>query len=307
MTIVSTSTSAFFDRSRSDIKNLRTQAENYQAQMSSGAKFDRSSDDPVAASRLRVLSRQEALSGVDKTNADRANADLSLADSTMSDMSDALMQVQDLATQASSSTLTDDQRASIGTALDQIFGNLLALANARDSNGHALFGGASAGDAYSLDASGNAVYVGSASSDTLPLGDGQSVTRSMTGPEFLSFKDANGNQTDLLAVVKGLSDALKGGSTDPTGAASAALTDLKTGLDTLSTGQTVVGTRLSWIEVVGDRRTNLSELRSTEESDIGGADLPTTIANLQETLTVLEAAQSTFGKLASLSLFNEIS
>ncbi len=307
MTIVSTSTSAFFERSRNDMKNLRTQAENYQSQMSSGLKFDKSSDNPVAASRLRTLSRQEALSGIDKTNASRANADLSLADSTMSDMSDALMQVQDLATQAANSTLTDDQRASIGTQLDQIFSNLLALANARDSNGHALFGGASAGDAYSLDSSGNAVYVGTGSSDSLPLGDGQSVTRSMTGPEFLSFTNSSGNQTDLLAVVKGLADALKGGSTDPTGAASAALTDLKSGLDTLTTGQTVVGTRLAWIDVVNDRRTNLSELRSTEESDIGGADPATTIANLQETMTVLEAAQSTFGKLASLSLFNAIS
>ncbi|WP_395391899.1 flagellar biosynthesis protein FlgL [Novosphingobium sp. BL-8A] len=306
MTIVSTSTSAFFERSRNDMKNLRTQAENYQSQMSSGLKFDRSSDNPVAASRLRNLSRQEALSGIDKTNASRANADLSLADSTMSDMSDALMQVQDLATQAANSTLTDDQRASIGTQLDQVFSNLLALANARDSNGHALFGGASAGDAYSLDSAGNAVYVGTASTDSLPLGDGQSVTRSMTGPEFLSFTNSSGNQTDLLAVVKGLADALKGG-TDPTGAASAALTDLKTGLDTLTTGQTVVGTRLAWIDVVDDRRTNLSELRSTEESDIGGADPATTIANLQETMTVLEAAQSTFGKLASLSLFNAIS
>lgn len=306
MTIVSTSTGAFFERSRSDIKALRTQAENYQSQMASGLKFDRSSDNPVAASRLRALARQETLSGIDKTNADRANADLSLADSTMSDMADALIQVQELATQAASSTLTDVQRASIGTQLDQIFTNLVTLANARDSNGHALFGGTSAGDAYSLDASGNAVYVGTGSSDSLPLGDGQTVTRSITGPQFLSFTGTNGSQTDLMAVVKSLADALKGGSADPTGAASSALSDLKAGLDTLTTGQTVIGTRLAWIEVVGDRRTDLSELRSSEESDLGGADLPTTVANLQETMTVLEAAQSTFGKLASLSLFNAI-
>lgn len=307
MTIVSTSTSAFFERSRRDIKDLRTQAENYQAQMSSGQKLDRSSDNPVAASRLRTLARLETLSGIDQTNSDRANADLSLADSAMSDMSDALIRAQELATQAANSTLTDDQRASIGAELDQIFNNLVALANARDSNGHALFGGASSGDAYSLDASGNAVYVGTSSTGTLPLGEEQNVTRSMTGPEFLSFTGASGSSTDLLAVVKTLADAVKGGSTDPTGAASAALTDLKTGLDSLTTGQTVIGTRLAWIEVTDDRRTNLSALRATEESDLGSVDLATTIAQLQETLTVLEASQSTFGKLASLSLFNAIS
>lgn len=306
MSIVSTSTSAFFERARRDMKDLRTQAENYQAQMSSGSKLERSSDNPVAASRLRTLARQEKLSGIDKTNAGRANADLSLADAAMSDMADALIQAQELAMRASSSTLTDIQRASIGEELEQIFSNLLSLANARDSSGHALFGGESAGDAYALDASGKAVYVGTTTSGELPLGDGQSVTRSLTGPTFLSFNAADGTPTDLLAVVKTLADALGGASADPAGAAGQALADLKTGLDTLSTGQTVIGTRLAWIEVTDDRRVNLSELRASEEADLGGVDLATALAQLQETMTVLEASQASFTRLASLNLFDRL-
>lgn len=306
MSIVSTSTSAFFERARRDMKDLRTQAENYQAQMSSGSRLERSSDNPVAASRLRTLARQEKLSGIDRTNAGRANADLSLADAAMSDMADALIQAQELAMRASSSTLTDIQRASIGEELEQIFNNLLSLANARDSSGHALFGGESAGDAYALDAAGKAVYVGTAASGDLPLGDGQSVTRSLTGPTFLSFSAADGTPTDLLAVVKTLADALGGASTDPAGAAGRALADLKTGLDTLSTGQTVIGTRLAWIEVTDDRRVNLSELRASEEADLGGVDLATALAQLQETMTVLEASQASFTRLASLNLFDRL-
>lgn len=306
MSIVSTSTSAFFERARRDMKDLRTQAETYQSQMSSGSKLERSSDNPVAASRLRALARQEKLSGIDQTNANRANADLSLADSAMTDMADALIRAQELATEASNATLTDTQRASIGQELDQIFGNLVSLANARDSNGHALFGGESAGDAYSLDATGKAVYVGTPGSAELPLGNGQSVTRSMTGPAFLSFNAADGSATDLMAVVKTLAEALQGASTDPAGAAGSALADLKTGLDTLSTGQTVIGTRLAWIEVTDDRRVNLSELRASEETDLGGTDLATTLAQLQETMTVLEASQASFSKLAGLSLFDQL-
>ncbi|EQB17844.1 flagellin N-terminal helical domain-containing protein [Novosphingobium lindaniclasticum] len=306
MPIVSTSTSAFFERARRDMKDLRTQAENYQAQMSSGSKLERSSDNPVAASRLRALARQEKLSGIDQTSARRANADLSLADAAMSDMADALIHAQELAMRASSSTLTDIQRASIGEELDQIFNNLLSLANARDSSGHALFGGESAGDAYALEASGKAVYVGTTGSRELPLGDGQSVTPSLTGPTFLSFGAADGSVTDLLTVVHTLAQALKGGSADPAGAAGNALADLRTGLDTLSTGQTVIGTRLAWIDVTDDRRVNLSELRSSEEADLGGVDLATALAQLQETMTVLEASQASFTRLASLSLFDRM-
>lgn len=306
MPIVSTSTSAFYERARADMKDLRSQAETLQAQMSSGQKLTRSSDDPVAASRLRTLSRLEKLSEIDSANANRANADLTLADTTMSDIADSIIRAQELATQAANETITNEQRTAIGQELDQIFTNILALSNARDSSGHALFGGESAGDAYSLDASGNAVYVGTANTTDLPLGEGQSVTRSITGPQFLSFTDASGNATDTMATIKALATALQGGSTDPAGAAKDALTSLQTGLDTLTTGQTVIGTRLAWIELTDERRIDLQELRQTEESDIGATDITTTIATLQETLTVLEASQASFTKLAGLTLFDKL-
>ncbi len=107
-------------------------------------------------------------------------------------------------------------------------------------------------------------------------------------------------------MVHTLAQALKGGSADPAGAAGNALADLRTGLDTLSTGQTVIGTRLAWIDVTDDRRVNLSELRSSEEADLGGVDLATALAQLQETMTVLEASQASFTRLASLSLFDRM-
>lgn len=305
MAIVSTSTSAFFERSRVDMKDLRSQAEKLQSQLSSGQKLSRSSDDPVAASRLRTLSRLETLSDIDTANADRANADLTLADSALSDMADAVIRAQELTTQAANETLTAEQRAALGEELDAIYNTLFSLANSRDSNGHALFGGESAGDAYTLDGSGNPGYAGTASAGDLPLGDDQSVTRSLTGPEFLDFS-VGGTPTDLLTVVKDLAAALQGASADPAGAAKDALGALQTGLDTLTTGQTVIGTRLSWIELTSDRRINLSELRSTEEANLGATDIASSMATLQETLLVLQASQASFSKLAGLSLFNQL-
>lgn len=305
MTTITTSTGAYFDKARTDMKAMRSQAETLQSQLSSTNRLARSSDDPVAASRLRALSRQQSLSQIDTANASRAGADLTLADGAMSDMADAIIRAQELATQAASATLTTEQRGAIGAELDQLHASLVTLANTRDSNGHALFGGDSKGDAYTLDAAGNAAYVGTASTEELPLGDGQSVTRSMTGPQVLAFTDKAGNHTDVLATVKALSDALRTG-TAPIAAATDALASLQTGLDTLSTAQTVVGTRLAWIDLTTERRTDLSELRATEQADLGGTDIASTMARLQETLTVLEASQASFTKLASLSLFDQL-
>jgi flagellar hook-associated protein 3 FlgL len=306
MTILTTSsTGAFYDRARSDMTSLRSQTEKLQAQIGSQSRLTKSSDDPVAASRLRSLARSDALAKIDTANADRATSDLTIADATMSDITSVIISVKELASQAATGTLTDAQRASIGKQVEALHGTLVSLANTQDSNGNALFGGQNATTAYTLDASGNATYTGTAQTDELPLGEGQTIKRSMTGPEFLNFT-VNGQQTDLLSTVKALSDALQSGVGDAAGAARSSLDALSAGLDTVSTGQTVVGSRLAWIDITTARATSMSEARASEETSTGGIDLASSVAKLQEMMVVLEASQASFTKLSQLSLFDKL-
>ncbi len=301
-TIYGTSTSAFFERSVMDLTALRKQAEETQAEMSTGERLQRSSDDPVAASRLRQLARADALDEVDTAATNRATTDLTLTDNALSQFANFVTRLQELTTQAASATVSPSQRAGIGEEVAQIRDNLVALANTRDGNGNALFGGESAADAYTLDGSGNATYAGTPNAAVISLGGGQSVTRGVTGPEFLKFKSGNGT-VDLLAMTKDLADTLKSGA-GGAAAASNALTALNDGLNAITTAQTVVGSRLSWIDLNTDRRTSLSEMRTTEKTDVGGADLTESIAKLQNTMLVLEASQASFSRLANLSLFS---
>lgn len=303
MSIFSTSTSAFYERSRLDMKSLRGQAEQLQSQISSGERLSRSSDDPVAASRLRALARQDKLSGIDTAAAERATSDLSLVDGALDQFANYIIRAQELTTQAASGTLTAAQRAGVGVELAQIHGNLVDLANTRDAAGHALFGGESTGAAYTLDGGGNAVYIGSGQPGELPVGDGQTVSRSVTGPEFLNFS-FNGNPTDLMAVMKNLADALQSGAASSAGVANTTLDALNIGLESVTTAQTVVGSRLAWIDLTTERQTNLSEQRLSEQADIGATDIAAAFTRMQELSTVLQASQASFAKLAQLSLFN---
>lgn len=299
------STSAFYDRAVMSIGDLRSRAEELQAQITRGERLERSSDDPVAASRLRMLTRADTLSGIDRANADRANADLELADDALTSFADFISRAKDLAMQAANGTLSNAQRAGIGVELAQLHGDLVGLANARDSAGHALFGGQTSGQAYTIDGAGNAVYVGTATSGELSLGEGQSIARGLTGPEFLNFS-AGGTPTSLMATIKGLADALQGGAADPAAAARAALDPLESGLQAVTTSQTIVGSRLAWIELTTQRRDTLGELRADEQSEIGATDLAETVARLQETMTVLEASQASFARLSQLTLFDAL-
>jgi flagellar hook-associated protein 3 FlgL len=303
MTMISNSTSAFYERASLGMGDLRKRAEDIQSQLGSGQKLARSSDNPVVASRLRALSRSDSLADIDTVNANRATADLNLTDQALSSFTDYVQRAQEIAIAAGNGTLTASQRAGYGAELAAIHGNLLALANSRDSAGHSLFGGEMAGQPYSLDGSGNAVYAGTASAGEISLGEGQTVARGLTGPEFLNFS-AGGTPTNLMAVVKNLADALQGAVADPAQAARDSLTALNTAHDTITTAQTVVGSRLSWIDLTTTHRQNLGELRADEESDIGATDIAGSMTQLSQMMTVLEASQASFSKLASLSLFD---
>ena len=299
------STHAFYDHSTQSIAALRARAEGLQGDLARGERLLRSSQDPVAAARLRALSRADALAVVDSANASRAATDLQLADDALAGFTNAIGRARELATQAATGTLNPAQRAAIGQELAQINTGLLSLANARDSAGHALFGGETAGPAYTADAAGNAIYAGTVSAGQLDLGDGQSVARGVTGPEFLDFT-VGGAATDLFATIKGLADALQGGSPDPAGAARNALTSLDTGLTTVTTAQTVVGARLNFIDLATTHATQRGEQRATEEAAVGGTDIAATVTRLQQTMTVLEASQASFARLSGLSLFDQI-
>src|SRR6195952_6116555 len=97
MTLISNSTSAFYDRSGLGIGDLRRQAEDLQAQIGSQQKLSRSSDNPVVASRLRTLARADSLSQIDTTNANRASADLNLTDQALTAFTGYVQRVQEIA------------------------------------------------------------------------------------------------------------------------------------------------------------------------------------------------------------------
>lgn len=300
--MINLSTGAFYERSTSQIGSLRAQAELLQQQIGTGERLERSSDDPVAAARLRMLSRNERIATVDTRNSELAEADLSLTDQTLGSIANLVVRVRELAVQASNSTLSDDQRAAIGTEITSLRQNLVLLANSRNIAGHALLGGQAAGAAYQDTGSG-VQFVGTATLTPLEIGEGQSVVPGLTGPDVFEFVTAGG-PTDLFTVIGGLATALTGGGQAAVVASTAALADLDAGLKKVTTAQTVVGGRLNWIDLMTERREATSERVADERSSVGGADIAVTMSRLQETLTVLEATQASFVKLANLSLFS---
>ena len=302
MTLIGTQ--AFYDRSLTDMASLRSRAGSVQQSLGTGQKLARSSDDPVAASRLRQLSRSEALSDIDVKNANAAEADLILADEAMSSMSSFILRAGELATQAASAGLAPSQRVAIGKELSEIQSALLDLANSRDSSGHALFGGQLIGNAYAMGPSGQAIYTGTEAKSPVPIGLGLTVEPGLTGPDFIG--SGQGSGTDLFATLSTLATSLQSGAASAADVARTSLTGLRAGLDALTTGQTIIGSRLSWIDVTNELRISQSERVASEQAELGGTDIAEAVTRLQQITTALEASQAGFARLSKLSLFDVI-
>lgn len=305
MSTVTNSTLAFYSRSRLQMSGLREQAETLQARLATGERIARSSDDPLAASKLRTLQRTQQLSEVDAGNARRASEDLTLASGGLESLASDLIRVRELAVWAATDTIGEVERDSIASEIESLRLRILDTANGLDGSGNALFGGEGSGKAYELDATGAAVYVGTGTSGMIDLGQGQSVTRGFTGPEVFEFTDG-GVPTDVFAFLANFAAALRGGAADPAVAARDAMSGLDEALETATRAQTVAGSRIAWLDIVQERQVDQSFTRSQQIADTGGVDFSSTIAELQQLLTVLEASQASFARLSNLSLFNEI-
>jgi flagellar hook-associated protein 3 FlgL len=305
MTAITNSTLAFYRRASLQMGGLREAAETLQNQLATGQRISRSSDDPVAASRLRSLDRADVLGNIDAGNAKRASEDLQLTASALEAIGSDIIRARELALWAASDTLGDAERTTIGSELELLRERLMANANALDSSGNALFGGESSGHAYAIGAGGVVNFIGTAASGEIELGQGQTITRGLTGPEVLNFT-TGGVPTDLFAQISALAVALQGGSTDPATAARNSLDGFDDALSSLTRAQTVAGSRIAWIDVIQERQQDQSLTRAQQKSDTGGVDFAGTVSELQQMLTVLEASQAGFTRLAGLSLFSNL-
>lgn len=305
MVFVSNSTGAFFERSLTQMGNLRNSLESLQTQIASGVRIERGSDDPIGAARLRALTRLEQRGATEAENAARLGQDLTESADAIGGVVEILQRARELAVAASSDTLGADGRAAIADELEQMGEELFARANSRSITDAPLFAGTAGNPAYIRNAAGMVSYNGNGQVGTVPVAPGIDIDRGVTGPAVFDFNLA-GAPTNTFAVIGDLAAALRGGVPDPAQGARDAIAGLDAGLDNANRSQTVIGARLAWVESIQQdqqvRAVNIAEKRS----EIGDTDVADTIVRLQQTLTALEASQASFTRVSSLTLFDVI-
>ncbi|WP_375396730.1 flagellin [uncultured Sphingomonas sp.] len=289
-------TNLFYDRSAARMDALSTRADTLQAQVATGKRLAATADDPVAWRELQGIARDTADDAAYATNTKLAQATLSQAGSSLASIGSQLQRARELAIQANSGTLSNDNLKVIAGQLDEIVADMVSAANARDARGTAIFTGGE-GDAVTRNPDGSFAFAATAPA-TIPVGTGSSV---QPGESAARIFTADGG--DILSTITALAAMLR--TANPDGDAIGAAAD-KIGIadEQVTALQASVGARGARLDLLQSTTANVATDREARRSSLEDTDVTAAITELQKTMTILQATQASFTKLTGLSLFN---
>ena len=222
------------------------------------------------------------------------------ADTALGSVATLLTRAREIGLQGANATLNAEDRATLAAEAVQLGEQLLDLANGLGPDGSPLFGGASGGGppfARGLD--GKVAWTGT--------GGGAPVALSQ--PVAANTGDAQaftGPAGDAFALLDDLQTALA--APDDTRAAllTASLAGLDAAVSRTADAQAAVGVRAARLDAESERLTTGNVDRESDLTKVESLDMATAIARLQRLSTVLQAAQASFVKLTSLSLWERL-
>ncbi len=288
------STRLFYDRAASSMTTLNAQADRLNLQVSTGKKLISPSDDSAAFQRLQGLARAKTDATTDAANITLAQSVLQQADTTLTSITAQLQRASELVLQAGNGTASANDKKASAIELSEILQSIVSLANAQDSRGGPLFGGADGTPAVTQAADGSLTFA-TGEAAAIPIGDDQSVQSSSNASAFLSAGTGDIG-TALTAIIA----ALNAGGDPP----ATAVADLKSVSDCTIATQASIGARGARVDLVDAQMKSAAIDREATRSGIEDVDVTQAITDLQRTITILSATQASFSQLSSLSLFD---
>jgi flagellar hook-associated protein 3 FlgL len=284
-----------------------------QMQLSTGKKILTPSDDPAAAARVIDLNQSLAQTEQYQSNVNIARHRLSMEESTLDSATEILQRIHELGVQALSGTNTQASRTAAAVEMEALNGQLLNLANTKNSNGEYMFAGfKTSTQPFSKDASnpGAYSYAGDTNSRPIQIDSARQVADGDPGSSVFGVPTGASPATvPLPGSIGNVFEAINKFATDlkANAPSAASLSDISKSLDKVLLTRASVGARLNALdrqeEINSDAILNTKTvLSATEDLDYAEA-----ISRFTQQTASLQAAQQTFTQVKKLSLFNYLS
>lgn len=311
--MVAISTRAGHAAATKRLSRLTEQLAASQRQIATARRVNSPADDPVAFVRAASLQREAAAGEAMGRAMDAASRRLAATDIALGSITGIVQRVKELALAGANAPLTQADRQALATEARELLAAMQGLAESRGEDGERLFAGAVAGgNAYAPDAAGVLVWQGAGAAPAVAT-DGSVLAGGLSGPDVFGVTDAGdplvpgSASNSLFATLAGLVTALNEPDAKARGPLlDGALADIDGHINRLANAQAAVGARAARLEQAQERLDRQQLATARDLSRLEDLDMPQAIAEMQRLMTVLEAAQASFARISSLSLWDQL-
>jgi flagellar hook-associated protein 3 FlgL len=250
-----------------------------QAQVSTGKRLQRASDDPVASSRISNLRRVQANDAARASNINLGITMAAQADGQMRTMSDLLARTKELTIAGASASLSPADRVSIAAEINVMADEIDAMTLAKSPTGQPLF------------APGNNLVI--------RFDDDAMFAPVPTRSEVF--------ETGGVAISQIMRDAASAISANDTAQINAGLTSVDGAINHTADMTAKIGLNAARLDRLQESRALRAISVSEERSKLEDTDLSSAIAELNGMTLTLEAAQAAFARINRRTLMDFLS
>ncbi len=261
-----------------------------QQQVSTGKRFTRPSEDPVAASR--VMRADRSLRGITqyRRNSTAVRVRVDAEEATLNQLTDLLSRAKELGISQGSDTATAATRTETAAELDRILEQVVALGNTKVGSEYLFGGGQTAAPPFQADGT----YLGDDTGRQAELAEGYVIDTNHTGRQLLQT-------SGVVASLSALRDALRAGTGS---GVTATISGVDAAFDQVQVLLAETGARSRQLDTVAENLTaSESTLTTAQEAD-QGITVEEAATRMVSVQTALQAALSSTSQVISMSLVN---
>lgn len=297
-------TQSFNDLS-SDLSHVVTQ-------MATGKSILLPSDDPIAATRITQLNRQQSALEQYQTNIDSATAGMSQQESILDGVNNDLLAIRDDLLEAANGTNTAESLSSLGQDIQSMTEAMVSALNYQDEDGHYVFGGTvnDRPPIVAVDEDGDGVtdsytYQGNNDHRQTTVSNGVEVDTNVAVSDFF------GDSLDVLNTLTSLSKELQDPSVDP--ADPQVQSDIQNAINTvdvasdgLNASIATIGETQNTMTMLSGAQTDISTSNDQLISQLSDLDYGPASITFTGLEMAMEATLKTYSKVSELNLFSVI-
>jgi flagellar hook-associated protein 3 FlgL len=280
-----------------------------QIQLSTGKRIIEPSDDPAAAVQVVDLNQTIKQTEQYNSNIKTARQRIELEEVVLQSSVDVMHRLRDLGLQGLNATNSLGERKAVAQEMELLNGQLVGLANTKNSNGEFIFSGFKSDQTPFVEtAVGVYTYGGDANQRQIQISTTRQIADGDPGDTVFGIPSGGppavpvplpGSISNIFEAVAKFAADMKAGTPNVN-----SLTDLANSLDKMLTAQSSVGARLNALDTQEGVNNDYVMSMNSTLSSVEDLDYASAISKFNLQSTTLEGARQAFSKVQHLSLFN---